>query len=252
MTHFARALSRTAVALAAALWTTSAFAEPFAFFEPTARVPAPFDQVLRDRSPGPVEDPADTADVSPNLRRQVVAYPTSEAPGTIVIDTPHTYLYLVLGGGKAMRYGIGVGREGFTWSGVQTISRKQEWPDWIPPAEMIQRQPYLPRFMAGGPGNPLGARAMYLGNTVYRIHGTNAPDTIGHQVSSGCIRMLNEDVTDLYGRVNVGAKVVVLPMGSRHEPAVARTLSAPTSVVPAAEPAPAPVAASSWRPFWLN
>jgi lipoprotein-anchoring transpeptidase ErfK/SrfK len=151
-----------------------------------------------------------------------------------------------------MRYGIGVGREGFTWSGVQTISRKQEWPDWIPPAEMIQRQPYLPRFMAGGPGNPLGARAMYLGNTVYRIHGTNAPDTIGHQVSSGCIRLTNDDVTDLYGRVNVGAKVVVLPMGSRHEPAIANVRSAPSAVVPAAEPAPAPVAASSWRPFWLN
>jgi lipoprotein-anchoring transpeptidase ErfK/SrfK len=249
MTHFARTAGGTAVALAAALWSTAAFAGPFAFFEPPARASTPFDQVLRDR--GPVEEPADTADVAANLRRQVVAYPTSEAPGTIVIDTPHTYLYLVLGGGKAMRYGIGVGREGFTWSGVQTISRKQEWPDWIPPAEMLHRQPYLPRFMAGGPGNPLGARAMYLGNTVYRIHGTNAPDTIGHQVSSGCIRMLNEDVTDLYGRVNVGTKVVVLPMGPRHEPAVAHMRSAPSAVVPAAEPAPTPVAAS-WRPFWLN
>ncbi len=146
------------------------------------------------------------------FKRQVVSYYTTEAPGTIIIDTPNTYLYLVLGNGRALRYGIGVGREGFTWSGTQTITRKAEWPDWHPPQEMIERQPYLPRFMAGGPGNPLGARAMYLGGTVYRIHGTNAPDTIGHQVSSGCIRLVNEDVTDLYGRVNVGTKVVVLPM----------------------------------------
>ena len=120
-----------------------------------------------------VDDRADAC--RSDLRRQIVAYDTREAPGTIVIDTPHTYLYYVLGGGRAIRYGIGVGRDGFTWSGVQTIARKQEWPDWHPPAEMIERQPYLPRFMAGGPGNPLGARAMYLGNTLYRIHGTNAP-----------------------------------------------------------------------------
>src|ERR1043166_39525 len=171
------------------------------------------------------------------LRRAVVAYDTREAPGTVVIDTGRTTLYYVLGQGRAIRYGVGVGREGFTWSGVQTISRKAEWPDWHPPAEMIARQPYLPRFMAGGPGNPLGARAMYLGGTQYRIHGTNAPTTIGHQVSSGCIRMLNEDVSDLYGRVNVGTKVVILPMGSRHVP-TARTRSAPSaSVVPASEPA---------------
>ncbi len=138
-------------------------------------------------------------------------YPTREAPGTIVIDTPNTYLYYVLGGGRAIRYGIGVGREGFTWSGVRTVARKQEWPDWHPPAEMIARQPYLPRFMAGGPGNPLGARAMYLGGTLYRIHGTNEPSTIGQHVSSGCIRMLNEDVIDLFNRTPVGTKVVVLP-----------------------------------------
>ncbi|HEV3185240.1 MAG TPA: L,D-transpeptidase [Xanthobacteraceae bacterium] len=252
MTTFARTASRSAVALAAALWTTAAFAAPFPFFEPTTRA-APFDQVLREANPAAVEEPTGTADTPANLRRQVVAYPTSEAPGTIVIDTPHTYLYLVLGGGKAMRYGIGVGREGFTWSGTQSITRKQEWPDWTPPPEMIRRQPYLPRFMAGGPGNPLGARAMYLGETVYRIHGTNAPDTIGHQVSSGCIRMVNDDVTDLYGRVNVGTKVVVLPMGPRHEPAVAHA-TAPATIVPPTEPAaPAPsVAAASWRPFWLN
>ena len=128
------------------------------------------------------------------FRRQMVTYNTNEAPGTIVIDTPNTYLYFVLGNGRAIRYGIGVGRDGFTWAGTQSIARKQEWPDWHPPAEMIARQPYLPRLMAGGPGNPLGARAMYLGNTEYRIHGTNAPATIGQRVSSGCIRLTNEDV----------------------------------------------------------
>jgi lipoprotein-anchoring transpeptidase ErfK/SrfK len=149
------------------------------------------------------------------LRRQIVSYPTREAPGTVIIDTPHTYLYYVLGGGQAIRYGIGVGRDGFTWSGVQAVTKKAEWPDWTPPAEMIARQPYLPRHMAGGPGNPLGARAMYLGGTVYRIHGTNAPETIGTHVSSGCIRLTNEDVADLYSRVNVGTKVIVLPMDRR-------------------------------------
>lgn len=153
------------------------------------------------------------------LRRAVVAFSTSEAPGTIVIDTGNTTLYYVLGQGRAIRYGVGVGREGFTWAGVQTVSRKAEWPDWHPPAEMIARQPYLPRFMAGGPGNPLGARALYLGNSVYRIHGTNDPSTIGKFVSSGCIRLTNEDVTDLFSRVEVGAKVVVLP---KHAPVMAR------------------------------
>jgi lipoprotein-anchoring transpeptidase ErfK/SrfK len=149
------------------------------------------------------------------LKRQVVSYSTREAPGTIIIDTPNTYLYFVLGGGQAIRYGIGVGRDGFTWSGVQSVTKKAEWPDWTPPPEMIARQPYLPRQMAGGPGNPLGARAMYLGGTVYRIHGTNAPGTIGTHVSSGCIRLTNEDVSDLYSRVNVGTKVIVLPMDRR-------------------------------------
>jgi lipoprotein-anchoring transpeptidase ErfK/SrfK len=148
------------------------------------------------------------------LRRHIVDYSTHEAPGTIVIDTRNTSLYLVLASGKAIRYGIGVAREGFAWAGVKTIERKAEWPDWIPPVEMLGRQPYLPRFMAGGPGNPLGARAMYLGGTVYRIHGTNDPSTIGKRVSSGCIRMLNDDVIDLYARVNVGTKVVVLPIHS--------------------------------------
>jgi lipoprotein-anchoring transpeptidase ErfK/SrfK len=153
----------------------------------------------------------DTGDLPARLHRQIVNYPSNEPAGTIIVDTPNTYLYFVLGEGRAIRYGIGVGREGFTWSGTKTIERKTEWPDWVPPAEMLERQPYLPRFMAGGPGNPLGARAMYLSGTVYRIHGTNAPATIGSQVSSGCIRMLNEDVIDLYGRTHIGTKVVVLP-----------------------------------------
>jgi lipoprotein-anchoring transpeptidase ErfK/SrfK len=158
------------------------------------------------------------------LRRTVINFETSEAPGTIVIDTGNTVLYYVLGGGRAIRYGVGVGRQGFTWSGVQTIARKAEWPDWYPPSEMIARQPYLPRFVAGGTGNPLGARAMYLGNSEYRIHGTNDPTTIGKFVSSGCIRMTNEDVIDLFGRVTVGSKVVVLP---KNAPLQARKLGPP-------------------------
>jgi lipoprotein-anchoring transpeptidase ErfK/SrfK len=145
------------------------------------------------------------------LRRAGVALATHEAPGTIIIDTGNTALYYVLGHGHAIRYGVGVGRDGFTWSGVQTITRKSEWPDWLPPSQMIARQPYLPRFMAGGPGNPLGARAIYLGSSEYRIHGTNNPSTIGKFVSSGCIRLTNEDVIDLFNRVNIGTKVVVLP-----------------------------------------
>ena len=169
---------------------------------------------------GDDRDGARQSEVSPEsdalsaaLRRQVVSYPTAEAPGTIVIDTAHTFLYLTLGDGKAIRYGIGVGREGFTWSGVETISRKSEWPDWVPPPEMIARQPYLPRWVGGGPGNPLGARALYLGNTAYRIHGTNNPGSIGKQVSSGCIRLRDADVIDLYDRVGIGAKVIVLNGG---------------------------------------
>ncbi len=162
----------------------------------------------------PPEDQPETGpakELPPQFRRQLVDYVTSEPAGTIIIDTAHTYLYLVRGGGKALRYGIGVGREGFTWSGGERISRMSEWPDWHPPKEMIERQPYLPRFMAGGDGNPLGARALYLGNTLYRIHGTNQPSTIGHFVSSGCIRLTNADVSDLYSRVNLGTRVVVLP-----------------------------------------
>jgi len=148
--------------------------------------------------------------VDPKYDRQEVAYNSKEAPGTIVIDTPHKFLYLVEADGRALRYGIGVGRPGFTWAGVKTITAKHEWPDWRPPEAMIKRQPELPRFMAGGPENPLGARAMYLGSTDYRIHGSNEPWTIGHNVSSGCIRLRNADVIDLYNRVKVGTKVVVM------------------------------------------
>jgi len=149
-------------------------------------------------------------EMDPRYLRQEVDYHGTEAPGAIVIDTPNKFLYLVEADGKAMRYGVGVGRPGFTWAGVHAISAKKEWPDWVPPEEMIERQPGLPHFMAGGPNNPLGARAMYLGSTLYRIHGSNEPWTIGQNVSSGCIRMRNADVIDLYERVKVGTKVVVL------------------------------------------
>jgi lipoprotein-anchoring transpeptidase ErfK/SrfK len=199
-------------ALAGVALTVTASANPLSLF-------APDQQSSTDtRALGYAHEEQDQGFVqAERFKRQVVAYPTREAAGTIIIDTPHTYLYLVLGNGRALRYGIGVGREGFAWAGVQTISRKAEWPDWTPPPEMIARQPYLPRFMAGGPDNPLGARAMYLGGTEYRIHGTNAPDTIGTRVSSGCIRLVNEDVIDLYSRVSVGAKVIVLPIEHRAE-----------------------------------
>jgi lipoprotein-anchoring transpeptidase ErfK/SrfK len=149
-------------------------------------------------------------ELSPQFRRTLVDYRTTEPTGTIIIDTSNTYLYLVLENGKAMRYGIGVGREGFTWAGSERISKMAEWPDWHPPDEMIGREPYLPRFMAGGEGNPLGARALYLGKSLYRIHGTNQPSTIGTFVSSGCIRLTNADIADLYSRVQVGSRVVVL------------------------------------------
>ncbi len=141
--------------------------------------------------------------------RQLVFFRSSEPAGTIVIHTNERFLYVVQGNNRALRYGIGVGREGFQWSGLVRVSRKAEWPDWTPPPEMIARQPYLPRFMAGGPGNPMGARALYLGSTVYRIHGTNQPETIGHAVSSGCFRLANGDVIDLFERIAVGAKVII-------------------------------------------
>jgi lipoprotein-anchoring transpeptidase ErfK/SrfK len=162
-----------------------------------------------------------------NLQKQMVDFKTKEPAGTIIIDTPHTYLYLILGHSKAIRYGIGVGREGFTWAGTERVSKMKEWPDWFPPAEMIERQPYLPRMMAGGPGNPLGARALYLGHTLYRIHGTNQPSTIGKFVSSGCIRLLNKDIEDLYSRVQVGNRVVVLPGQSPSPDEIAKGGNAP-------------------------
>ncbi len=185
--------------------TTPLQADPLALVHPDRLLPPTFST---STAPASAEETS-SSELASNLQRQVIDYSTHEAPGTIVIDTPNTQLYLVLGGGKALRYGIGVGREGFTWSGVKTVERKVEWPDWFPPAEMLARQPYLPRFVAGGPGNPLGARALYLSGSVYRIHGTNDPTTIGKHVSSGCIRMLNSDVSDLYARVSIGAKVVV-------------------------------------------
>jgi len=194
-------------ALAGATLTAAASANPLSLFSPDQQSSGDTRALAYAH-----EDSAPALEQPSRFKRQVVGYATNEAPGTIIIDTPNTYLYLVLGNGRALRYGIGVGRQGFAWSGVQAISKKAEWPDWTPPPEMLARQPYLPRFMAGGPGNPLGARAMYLGGTEYRIHGTNAPESIGTRVSSGCIRLVNEDVIDLYGRVNVGAKVVVLPI----------------------------------------
>jgi lipoprotein-anchoring transpeptidase ErfK/SrfK len=208
-------IAESRIAVLAALIGTGAVniaaAEPLSLFEPAQRSASIFDRVIHDpRTVQPTELPL-TTELPARLRRQVVEYTTAEPRSTIVIDTPNTYLYFVLGDGRAIRYGIGVGRDGFTWSGVQAVARKAEWPDWMPPAEMLVRQPYLPRFMAGGPGNPLGARAIYLGGTMYRIHGTNQPSTIGGHVSSGCIRMLNDDVIDLYGRAEVGTKVVVLP-----------------------------------------
>jgi len=210
----------------------------FAGLSPDQSAGAPQYQAMPD------EDAADTQ-LDPRLQRQIVDYATGETAGTVVIDTPHTYLYYVLGNGKAIRYGIGVGREGFTWAGVKQVARKAEWPDWYPPAEMIARQPYLPRMTAGGPGNPLGARAMYIGGTEYRIHGTNAPSTIGKQVSSGCIRLTNDDVTDLYNRVQVGAKVVVLPVT---QPSTVASRAQPMSLASgyAAEPAPRTQVQNVW------
>jgi lipoprotein-anchoring transpeptidase ErfK/SrfK len=149
-------------------------------------------------------------EINPIYLRQEVDYPGKERPGTIVVDTPNKFLFLIEPDGHALRYGIGVGRPGFEWSGIKTISRKAEWPDWTPPAEMLLRRPDLPAHMEGGPGNPLGARALYLGSSLYRIHGTNEPETIGTNVSSGCIRMMNEDVEDLYTRVKIGTKVIVM------------------------------------------
>src|SRR3954467_4895903 len=200
-------IARSVGTLAAALWVGSASAAALA---PTL----PETSIFAALALGAAAELNERTAIKPDLRRQLVNYRTQVAAGTIVIDTTQTFLYYVLGDGTAIRYGIGVGRDGFAWAGTEVVTRKAEWPDWTPPKEMTARQPYLPRWMAGGEGNPLGARAIYLGSTVYRIHGTNAPETIGHKVSSGCIRMLNADVIDLYSRVNVGTKIVVLPSHS--------------------------------------
>ena len=206
--QFLRSAALISCVAAFSYWPAGAqdmFIEMFTF----ARPPAPSE-------PAPqmiVED--ENLQLPAHLQKQIVDYPTREPAETIIVDTPHTFLYYVLGNGKAIRYGIGVGREGFTWSGVRSVERKTEWPDWYPPAEMIVRQPYLPRMVAGGPGNPLGARALYIAGTQYRIHGTNDPTSIGKHVSSGCIRLTNDNVIDLYNRVRVGTKVVVLPMEQR-------------------------------------
>lgn len=164
------------------------------------------DELPDEETPGVVPQEQEAA---PQFQKQVVFFRTNEEPGTIIVHTSERFLYLVLGNNRALRYGVGVGRDGFTWMGLHKITRKAEWPDWRPPPEMIERQPYLPRFMAGGPGNPLGARALYIGTTIYRIHGTNQPHTIGHAVSSGCFRMVNNDVIDLFDRVPVGTRVIV-------------------------------------------
>lgn len=177
------------------------------------RTPPPETMDIGDE-PGRVST-AETVIEDGPYARQMVFFRTNEPPNTLVIHTSERFLYVVMGNNRALRYGIGVGREGFQWAGLQKVSRKAEWPDWTPPPEMIQRQPYLPRFMAGGPGNPMGARALYLGSTVYRIHGTNQPETIGQAISSGCFRLANGDVIDLFERVPVGAKVII-----RHGPQV--------------------------------
>jgi lipoprotein-anchoring transpeptidase ErfK/SrfK len=219
--------SLTALIAAAALSCGPAQAEPlFAFLNAPTQ-----NQIAPQYAPTEQSAPDADAQADPRLQRQVVGYASNEAPGTVIIDTPHTVLYYVLGNGKAIRYGIGVGRQGFTWAGVKQIARKAEWPDWYPPQEMIARQPYLPRMVAGGPGNPLGARAMYLGSSEYRIHGTNDPTTIGKHVSSGCIRLTNDDVTDLYNRVQVGAKVIVLPQAAPVHTAQAQPASSSYALV---------------------
>jgi len=220
-----RALAFGGALLASALFSSEASAQALGYAS-TPQSAFPSDNVMITPNDPAVDEGSDgtaTAVLPARLQRAVVSLDTREAPGTVIIDTGNTTLYYVLGQGRAIRYGVGVGRQGFTWAGTQTISRKAEWPDWHPPAEMIARQPYLPRFMAGGPGNPLGARAMYLGSSEYRIHGTNDPTTIGKFVSSGCIRLTNEDVADLFSRVDVGTKVIVLPKNGPHIEARATT-----------------------------
>jgi lipoprotein-anchoring transpeptidase ErfK/SrfK len=197
-----RAVAGGTLFLALAFWTSPVPAEQ--------RMPsaAAYQPTIQDAAPG-VDHGNSDDNLPEQFQRQAVFYRSQHPVGTIIIDTSERHLYLIESQTRALRYGIGVGRDGFTWAGLLQITRKAEWPDWRPPPEMITRQPYLPRFMAGGPGNPLGARAMYLGNTVYRIHGTNAPETIGHAVSSGCFRLVNDDIVDLYDRVPIGTHVIV-------------------------------------------
>ena len=218
--HIAFALKSAAVTVGTVLWIGTAAAAALPLFQTGSAASS----LTRDQAQ---PDENGLTGLPRDLRRQTVNYPTKAAAGSVVVDIAQTFLYYVLGDGTAIRYGIGVGREGFTWSGSQAVTRKAEWPDWTPPQEMIARQPYLPRWMAGGEGNPLGARAIYLGSTVYRIHGTNMPETIGQKVSSGCIRMLNADVIDLYSRVDVGTKIIVLP-NYNNVAALAASPQAPT------------------------
>lgn len=240
-THVRRVSGTVAVILATAVLSTGASAQALGYANESSAYSQGFwtdGSVPSAQQPMTDDNGSDAYVLPQRLQRQTVSYATHEAAGTIVIDTANTVLYYVLGNNRAIRYGVGVGREGFTWSGTQNITRKAEWPDWHPPTEMIARQPYLPRFMAGGPGNPLGARAMYLGSSVYRIHGTNDPSTIGKFVSSGCIRLTNPDVEDLFSRVNVGTRVVVLPKSGapRFEARAAHPARADSTI-----PAPLPV-----------
>jgi lipoprotein-anchoring transpeptidase ErfK/SrfK len=198
--NFTFRLAAAAMLVAGAFWAPAALAQ-------FGRSP----DITMDVGDEPGVVPDESYELPPEHARKVVFFRTHEPAGTVIVETSERALYLVMKDNLAMRYGIGVGRDGFRWKGQLRVSRKAEWPDWIPPAEMIDRQPYLPRFMAGGPGNPLGARALYLGGTVYRIHGTNQPQTIGEAVSSGCFRLVNKDVIDLYERVPVGTRVVVQP-----------------------------------------
>jgi lipoprotein-anchoring transpeptidase ErfK/SrfK len=238
--YITRALTFTGALLAAALFSSEASAQALGYAS-SQQSAFPSDNIMVAPSDPAIGDDSDgnSAVLPARLQRAIVNLDTREAPGTVIIDTGNTSLYYVLGQGRAIRYGVGVGRQGFTWAGTQTISRKAEWPDWHPPAEMIARQPYLPRFMAGGPGNPLGARAMYLGASEYRIHGTNDPTTIGKFVSSGCIRLTNADVEDLFSRVDVGTRVIVLPKNGPHIEARAVTpvrAAMPTRPVAATQP----------------
>ncbi|GJD58305.1 L,D-transpeptidase [Methylobacterium dankookense] len=216
-------MRRQASALFGLAFAASAWAAPALAYEIDPLTRQPLDNALSVRVRPQSVQAVPTANASLNtadplasavpqmsaIPRETVAYNGPYGAGTIVVSTTERRLYLVLGGGQAMRYGVGVGRPGFTWGGMQTVTMKREWPDWRPPATMLRRRPDLPRYMKGGLENPLGARAMYLGGTIYRIHGSNEPETIGTAVSSGCIRMTNEDVTDLYERVKVGTRVVV-------------------------------------------